>query len=87
MDVHLTPIQLTIVDAVRQLSGELPRSAVAKLLVGSESMRTLHLKGSPFFGRLARHTRKSVMHNLDVLIQQGILALDHYDRVIIPPDD
>ncbi len=84
MTFPLTHLQETIVACVRALPGELPRSGVAKVLVGSDSMRTLTWLGHPFFGVLKTYPRKVILHHVDVLIQQKVLALDQHDRVILP---
>lgn len=80
----LTPLQATIVACVRALPGELPRSGLAKVLVGSDSVRTLNWLGHPFFGVLQAYPRKVVLHHVDVLLQQKVLALDQHDHVILP---
>jgi hypothetical protein len=87
MHFELGPIQHTIVACVHQYSGKLPRSAIAKLLLGSSSMRVATLRDSRFFGRLAHHRRKDVMHHIDVLLQQGVLGLDGYQCVIVIDED
>lgn len=80
----LTPLQATIVACAQALPGELPRSGLAKLLVGSDSIRTLAWLGHPFFGVLKEHPRKVVLHHVDVLLQQKVLALDQHGHVILP---
>jgi hypothetical protein len=37
----------------------------------------------PDFGRLAHHTRKEILHQINVLIQQDYLDTDPYGRVLI----
>ncbi len=80
---ELTYVQQTILDCVQNFDGKLQRSEIAKLLVGSESGRIAGMQGERFFGRLSRIKRKSLMHHLDVLIQQKYLEQDGFDRVMM----
>lgn len=80
---ELTYVQQTILDCVQNLDGKLQRSEVAKLLQGSESGRIAGLQGERFFGRLARIKRKSLMHHIDVLLQQKYLEQDGFRRVMM----
>ena len=82
-DQPLSSIQTTIRQCVLAFNGQLKRSEIAKLLAGSASQRIEGLQSSDYFGRLSAHKRKSIMHHLDVLIQQGLLEMDVYDRVSI----
>ncbi len=81
----LTSLQLTIIACVRQRPGMLHRSALGKLLVGSHSVRVGHLAHDPHFGRLAGRSRKEVVDQVDILLQQQVLALDHAGRLIVGP--
>ncbi|MGB1251792.1 MAG: RQC domain-containing protein [Candidatus Promineifilaceae bacterium] len=76
-------MQHTIYYCAHTFSGKLNRSEIAKLLQGSASQRIEKLQSSVYFGRLADQTRKSIMHHLNVLIQQGLLETDVYGRVSI----
>jgi len=86
-ELPLTTLQITVRQCVHAYDGQLKRSEIAKLLIGSHSQRIDSLQRSEFFGRLSTHKRKTIMHNLDVLIQQGLLALDAYDHVTLPRAD
>jgi len=67
-----------ILACVKSLPGQLPRSGVAKLLVGSPSKRVASFKTHPHYGRLAGYTRTAITHQVDVLIERGDLALDRH---------
>ena len=72
-----------ILACVRSLPCHLPRSGVAKLLVGSSSARVAAYRVHPHYGRLAPHTRRAITLEVDALIQQGDLALDEHGRVTV----
>ncbi len=76
-------VQAAILACARSLPGQLPRSGVAKLLVGSESARVGEFRGHPLFGALSGRTREVVLGEVDKLIEMGILALDEHSKVII----
>lgn len=80
---HLTPVQQLIVDCVRRQPGEFTRSGLARLLVGSSSVRVSGLRGHPQFGCLADQGRKAVTGDIDSLLQQGWLALDSWQKLTI----
>jgi len=71
-----------ILACVRSLPGQLPRSGVAKLLVGSESARVEEFRGHPLFGALSGRTREAVLGEVDRLIEAGVLAVDEHGKVI-----
>jgi ATP-dependent DNA helicase RecQ len=73
---ELTEVQRIILACVRSLPGQLPRSGVAKLLVGSSSKRITRFKTHPYYGQLTNCTRKAVTREVDVLIKRGYLTLD-----------
>jgi len=79
---NLVYIQRIIVACVRDNPGRLNRSELAKLLVGSRALEMKKWKGNRWNNRLRGMTRKSVMGDVDILLQQGYLALDSYGRVI-----
>jgi hypothetical protein len=78
--VQLTPLQQTILDAVRHYPGRFNRSGLAKMLVGSKSSPDADL---PEFGCFGTRSRKSVTFDIDVLLQQGYLEVDGRQRLII----
>ena len=51
----------TIIACIQSIPGKLPRSSVAKLLVGSESKRIINFRQNIFCGRLADRRRYEVM--------------------------
>jgi len=81
-----TPIQTTILACVRARPGQLTRSGLAKLLVGSSSARVADLSDDPHFGRLAGQGRKAITVDIDILLQQGHLALNPSGRLIPAAD-
>ena len=86
MDKRLTPIQETILLVAGRHPGRYSRSGLAKLLVGSASSRAAGLANDPDFGRLSDRGRKEITFEIDILIQQGFLALDHNQHVIPGPN-
>lgn len=62
-----------IVECVASAPGQMPRSGVAKLLVGSESQRVEKFQNHPFYGRLQGQSRIDVTLQVDVLIEHGVL--------------
>lgn len=73
---ELTDVHQLILACVKSLPGQLPRSGVAKLLVGSSSKRITRFKTHPYYGQLANYTRKAITRKVDSLIERGYLTLD-----------
>lgn len=69
----LDEIQQLIIECVQSLPGKLPRSSVAKLLVGSHSERMESYQNHPLFGCLGDYLRSEVLAVVDDLIAAGIL--------------
>lgn len=65
-----------ILDCVCAIPGELPRSGVAKLLVGSESERVRGFRHHPFYNRLGGHSRSEILHEVDQLLIDGLVMKD-----------
>lgn len=82
----LTPVQETILAVAGRNAGRYSRSGLAKLLVGSGSSRVAGLASDPDFGRLADRGRKEVTLEIDILIQQSFLDLDHNQHVTPGPN-
>jgi len=78
-----TELQQIILEGVRSLPGQLPRSGVAKLLVGSPSARVEPLREHPFYGRLSGCGRGEVLREVDQLLEKGHLALNEHGKVIL----
>jgi hypothetical protein len=86
MGKRLTSVQETILASAGRCPGHYSRSGLAKLLVGSGSSRAAGLANDPDFGRLSGHGRKAITFEIDILLQQGYLALDHYQHVTPGPN-
>ncbi|MCP4540489.1 MAG: RecQ family ATP-dependent DNA helicase [Chloroflexi bacterium] len=82
-DIELTETHQIILNCVQSIPGQLPRSGVAKLLVGSSSKRMDSFKTHPHYGQMAGHTRKAITQQVDVLIERGDLALDSHNKVTV----
>lgn len=82
MPTRFTVVEQHILHCVRQNPNQFSRSELAKLLVGSRSSRIADETDNQFYGRLADRSRKSVLAEIDSLIQQGFLALDEHRNVI-----
>lgn len=86
MDERFTSVQETILFVAGRNPGRYSRSGLAKLLVGSGSSRATGLTNDPDYGRLSDHGRKAITFEIDILIQQGYLALDHHQHVVPGPN-
>jgi ATP-dependent DNA helicase RecQ len=75
-----------ILACVEALPGELPRSGIAKLLVGSDSIRVERYRQHPLFNRLANHTRVEVTAQVDALLEQGRIIQDESGHLAPAPD-
>ena len=84
---ELTPVQQTILACVQSQTGRFSRSGLAKLLVGSHSSRAVDLSENPEFGRLTGHGRKEITSEIDILLQQGYLALNRDQNIVLAPAD
>ncbi len=78
---ELVYIQRIIVACVRDNPGRLSRSGLAKLLVGSRALEMKKWEGNRWHNRLHGMSRKAVTGDVDILLQQGYLALDSHQRV------
>ena len=74
--------QQTILACVNELPGQFTRSALAKVLAGSASVRVASQSDSPYFGRLADTGRKAITFEIDILTQQSYLELDPRGHLI-----
>ncbi len=81
-----TETQMSILACVQSLPGKLPRSGIAKILVGSYSQRVLAYQNHPDYGRLSHLPRNIVMQEIDALLNRGDLELDHKSRLIVKDD-
>lgn len=81
---HSTSQILTVIeDCVRHLPAQLPRSGIAKLLVGSLSIRVASFKNHSFYNKLSGHSRTEVLRLVDQLIVDGVLSEDHNGHMVI----
>lgn len=81
MNSDLSPIQSVILGFVRDHPVALKRSEIAKVLVGSQSVRTADFQETDYFGRLSQFKRKTILQDVDILIEQGFLLIDR-DKVV-----
>ena len=81
MNSDLSPIQSVILGFVRDSSISVKRSEIAKILVGSQSVRTVDFQQSEWFGRLSQFKRKTILQDVDILVEQGFLSIDR-DKVV-----
>jgi ATP-dependent DNA helicase RecQ len=72
----------TILECVCLLPRKLPRSGVAKVLVGSASERVEKFNSHPLYNRLAGQSRKEVTRQADVLLDMGWLAQDENGHLV-----
>jgi hypothetical protein len=84
MDTHsasqLTPLQQTLLTVVENYPGRFSRSGLAQMLVGAKSWQETDL---PEYGRFSDYRRKEVGFQVEILLQQGYLALDGRERLIL----
>lgn len=80
-------IDQLILDCVKSLPGKLPRSGVAKLLVGSHSERVYAYEDHPQFNALAGLRRNHVMQRVDALIVAGKLIRDEAGKICLSRSD
>jgi ATP-dependent DNA helicase RecQ len=66
-------IDRAILDCVRSLPAQLPRSGVAKLLVGSLSRRVEAYRSHPLYNVLKGESRSRVIERVDKLLENGQL--------------
>ncbi|MCP5094318.1 MAG: hypothetical protein GY943_02065 [Chloroflexi bacterium] len=77
----LTPLQQTVFNVVCKYPGRFSRSGLAKMLVGAKSWQEREF---PEYGRLAKYGRKEIIYQIDILVQQSFLELEHYNRLVLP---
>ncbi len=72
-----------ILGCVRALPGALPRSGVAKVLVGSESERVAEYREQPLYNALAGHSRIEVTAQVDEMLNDGLLRQDEHGHLLL----
>ncbi len=86
-DPGRTETQMIILSCVQSIPGTLPRSGIAKLLVGSHSQRVTKYTDHHDYGRLSHLPRNIVMQEIDALLNRRDLDLDDKSRMIIKEQD
>ncbi len=76
---QLPQLQQDILDVVYRHSGRFSRSGLAKMLVGAKSWQDTDF---PDYGRFSSHRRKDITYQIDILVQQGFLALDSKEHLV-----
>ncbi|MFQ5854632.1 MAG: RecQ family ATP-dependent DNA helicase [Anaerolineae bacterium] len=84
-EVSLSATQRAILECVAAFPGQLPRSGVAELLVGSPSRRVEAHRDHPLFGYLQDHSRGAVMTEVDDLITRGHLTRGERGYLVLTP--
>jgi ATP-dependent DNA helicase RecQ len=79
-----TSVTDAILECVYAMPGRLPRSGVAKLLVGSASERVADFQSDPLYNRLAGYNRNDVMAQVDAMLEAGMLAQDEKGHLVLP---
>ena len=82
-DWSSTRVIKAIFECVRLLPNALPRSGVAKLLVGSGSKRVDEFRSHPLYNRLSGLSRTDVMTQVDALIEIGLLTQDAKGHLVL----
>jgi ATP-dependent DNA helicase RecQ len=80
--VH-SDVDKAVLACVETLGHCLPRSGVAKLLVGSQSQRVAAYRGHALFASLRQQTRDSVMARVDALLAAGHMAADDRGYLVL----
>jgi len=82
-DPGRTETQMIILSCVYSIPGKLPRSGVAKLLVGSQSERVVAYTDHPDYGRLSHLPRYIVLQEIDALIAARDLQLNDKEKLVV----
>ena len=76
-------ITTAVLECVRSLPGKLPRSGVAKILVGSASALVEEYHNHPLYNCLAGQGRSEVLVRVDELLACGRLSQNEYGKLIL----
>jgi ribonuclease D len=82
IQTQCTTVTEAILACVRALPGALPRSGIAKVLVGSEAERVAEYKEHPLYNLLAQHSRKEVTARVDEMLDHGLLQQDEHGHLV-----
>jgi hypothetical protein len=80
MSIQFTAVQRKLIAAVEAHPNRFTRSGLAKMLVGADSWQD---KDYREYGSMKRYGRKDLTFEIDILLQQGFLALDSRQRLVI----
>ena len=80
--LEFTP-ENAIIACVQSLSGQLHRSTVAKILVGSEAEATEEYRDHPLYNVLPHMTRKEVTALVDALLEDEVLVMDEHAHLVV----
>jgi len=75
-------IREVIMQCADSISGQLSRTGIARILVGSMSKRVTRWRDHPLYGKLRGRKRSELMREIDELIEEGHLSFDN-DRNLI----
>ena len=76
-------VEELIIECINSLPGVLPRSGVAKLLVGSKSKRVEDYQSHSLYNCLENLTRTEVMVYVDKLLEKGILFKNKKGNLLV----
>jgi ATP-dependent DNA helicase RecQ len=79
-------IEKAVLECVHTFPGQLPRSGVAKLLVGSLSQRVEIYQTHPLYNQLHGYSRDEVMKIIDSMLGQGRLIKNENGYLISPKE-
>ena len=79
-------IEQAVLECVHTYPGQLPRSGVAKLLIGSFSQRTEVYRTHSLYNRLHGYSRGEVMQIIDLMLGQNRLIKNDYGYLIKPEE-
>ncbi len=72
-----------ILECVKSLPDQLPRSGVAKILVGSPSKRVEEFCSHPLYARLRGQSHSEVMARVDKLLENGLLRKTERGNLVL----
>jgi ATP-dependent DNA helicase RecQ len=85
--INMGEIRELIIQCVRSLPGQLPRSGIAKILVGSTSERVQEFQNHPLYRQLPDISRSKVIQVIDEMLEQGILTKNKNGNIDPPTAD
>ena len=85
--INVEEIRELIIQCVRSMPAQLPRSGIAKILVGSTSERVQEFQNHPLYRQLPNISRAKVMLVIDEMLEQGILTKNKNGNIDPPTAD